>query len=350
MLGERVGLMAGTRIEANGGTGGGSIRIGGDYQGANADVQNAARTYVDGKARIEADATRNGDGGRVIVWSDELTRFGGSISARGGKAGGDGGFAEVSGKQQLQYAGRADLRAPKGAVGTLLLDPLDVNIVDDGDGSTNMNNSSVSGGQQFSYNGNEPGTITESDLNSALATANVQVTTSASVSSANGGLITLESGASINWNNGNKLWLQADAGIVLDGTINATASPSSASPGGSLYLTTVAGNITQSAGSTIKVANLYGSTGSTGGLDLTAGTNNVRVVAGAAGSGGFKITNAESLTIGSVTDGTGRARAAAASRPAAAPSRSRRAAVSRSRTAATSPPGPSCWSPPAPAT
>ncbi|HEY8360505.1 MAG TPA: filamentous hemagglutinin N-terminal domain-containing protein, partial [Ramlibacter sp.] len=309
VLGERVGLMAGTRIEANGGTGGGSVRVGGDYQGANADVQNAARTYVDRDARIEADATRNGDGGRVIVWSDELTRFGGRISARGGKAGGDGGFAEVSGKQDLQYGGHADLRAPKGAIGTLLLDPLDVNIVDGPIGGSNVGNSSVAGGgRQFEYSGGPQnfGTISDGDLNFQLISANVRVTTSTtSASSAGGGRITLQAGADVNWVSGNTLSLQANNGIELLGTINATTV--GGDPGGALHLGTTAGNITQGADSSITVDRIYATTGS-GSVLLNAGTNNVNRIAGKA-SQDFRFSNLRSLAIGTVdtgyTDGSG---------------------------------------------
>ena len=43
--------------------------------------------------RVES---QEGDGGKIILWSDEKTGFYGSLSAQGGPLGGDGGFAEVS--------------------------------------------------------------------------------------------------------------------------------------------------------------------------------------------------------------------------------------------------------------
>ncbi len=126
LLGDRVAVEAGTQVDASGSAGGGQILVGGDFQGNNAAVQNASRVYVGEGASLKADATVNGDGGKVIVWADENTRYHGNLSVRGGASGGNGGNAEVSGKQNLEFAGGADLGAPAGQSGTLLLDPLDI--------------------------------------------------------------------------------------------------------------------------------------------------------------------------------------------------------------------------------
>ena len=63
----------------------------------------------------------------MIVWADEATAFHGELSARGGDAGGDGGFAEISGASSL---GRRRGRPGRGsgANGTLLYDPKDIVI------------------------------------------------------------------------------------------------------------------------------------------------------------------------------------------------------------------------------
>ena len=63
----------------------------------------------------------------MIIWGDEGTFAYGNISARGGQLGGDGGFTEVSGKY-LDFQGFADTTAPKGRIGTLLLDPQTITI------------------------------------------------------------------------------------------------------------------------------------------------------------------------------------------------------------------------------
>ena len=74
----------------------------GDYQGSNPTIQNAARTYVDSTASIKANAEQTGDGGEVIVWSEEATGFYGEINAHGGAESGNGGFVEISGKQGVR--------------------------------------------------------------------------------------------------------------------------------------------------------------------------------------------------------------------------------------------------------
>ena len=142
LLGNQVGLVGQTSVDASGDSGGGTVLVGGDRHGDNPQVQNAWRTYVGSGASIRADALRNGNGGKVIVWADDVTRYYGSISARGGAQGGDGGFAEVSGKETLLYRGSADLGAPAGSLGTLLLDPRDITIQ-----AAGANNAELGAGQ-----------------------------------------------------------------------------------------------------------------------------------------------------------------------------------------------------------
>ena len=137
LTGQRVGLFQDARLDASGGSGGGVVRLGGDYQGMNPDVANAELVHVGPGAVIRADALNAGDGGKVVVWADDTTRFHGKISARGGPQGGDGGFVEVSGKDTLVYKGSVDTRAPRGRTGTLLLDPANIIIANGSGDSTN---------------------------------------------------------------------------------------------------------------------------------------------------------------------------------------------------------------------
>ncbi|MCT7956945.1 CHAT domain-containing protein [Laspinema palackyanum] len=127
ILGERIAVMDAT-INANGTSGGGDIRIGGEFQGGGT-IPNARRTFVNSFSAISADSLVQGDGGRIIVWGDETTRFYGNITAQGGLQGGNGGFAEVSGKQYLDFAGTVNLSSPMGNLGTLLLDPINIEVV-----------------------------------------------------------------------------------------------------------------------------------------------------------------------------------------------------------------------------
>ncbi|MCG2594821.1 YDG domain-containing protein [Ramlibacter sp. XY19] len=301
VLGERVGLLAGAAIDASGAQGGGQVRIGGDYQGQNPDVQNAKRTYVDARATIKADATEQGNGGRVIVWSDEATRMHGQISARGGAQGGDGGFVEVSGKDFLAFTGRADTRAPQGTAGTLLLDPNDVEIV--AAGTTLTNPSPQSGGY---FDGGDGTTqIDAGVLGAQLEASDVQVTTSYGSNGPLGGQIHLMNTAAVNWGTGNSLSLNADKGIVLDGAIYA--------PAGQLHFVSQVGDIVQNAGSTITAATLYAATGAYGStigseggrvlMDTPGASNAIGTIAGHAYGPGaeFRFQNVGALTIGSVS-------------------------------------------------
>ncbi|MFC1866685.1 filamentous hemagglutinin N-terminal domain-containing protein, partial [Thermodesulfobacteriota bacterium] len=90
VLGERVALLGKASIDVSGGSGGGEVLVGGDYQGKNSEVKNARQTYVGEEASIRADAISEGDGGKVIVWGNDMARMYGTISARGGAESGDG--------------------------------------------------------------------------------------------------------------------------------------------------------------------------------------------------------------------------------------------------------------------
>src|SRR6266513_552124 len=126
VLGKYVGLFDRSRIDASGDTGGGSVLVGGNWQGQGPE-RNASRTIVGPDATISASAVTRGDGGTVVVWSHDVTKFHGSIDARGGAQGGDGGKVETSGAV-LQADGRVDVSAPHGTGGLWLLDPYDISI------------------------------------------------------------------------------------------------------------------------------------------------------------------------------------------------------------------------------
>jgi filamentous hemagglutinin family protein len=129
--GERIDIQE-ANIDASGATQGGQIHIGGDAQGKG-DRPRAQTVQVDQASQIRADAKVQGDGGKVIIWSDGSTQFAGEASAKGGVEGGNGGFVETSGKQTLDVRNaRVDASAPKGKSGEWLLDPTDINIANTG--------------------------------------------------------------------------------------------------------------------------------------------------------------------------------------------------------------------------
>ena len=128
ILGDNVGLFDSALVDVSGDAGGGTALIGGDLHGADAAIQNAQHTYVGLGAVIKADAIGQGNGGEIVIWSDGVTRDFGSLSALGGATGGNGGFTEVSSKGVLDFDGAANLMAPAGQGGTLLLDPFNITI------------------------------------------------------------------------------------------------------------------------------------------------------------------------------------------------------------------------------
>jgi filamentous hemagglutinin family protein len=230
-LGVRVGVIGNGVIDASGETGGGSVMVGGDYQGKNPGVQNAEWALVGRDGIIRADARNTGDGGRVIIWSDSDTRFYGSVSARGGEQSGNGGFVEVSGKQHLAFHGHVDTRAPKGQSGTLLLDPADIvikNGLGEGDDTDFYVNS-------FSGFGTPPDSIIyESELEGTAATTSVVVAASNSVviePLTTDGVLFLAKGGSFTAGAG---------GITMQDTSNTMRTDGSAlsfsAPGGSITL------------------------------------------------------------------------------------------------------------------
>ena len=95
VVGDRVSLLS-ANIDASGDQGGGTVRIGGDLMGQ-LTLPGSTLTVIDAESAIAADARVDGDGGTVILWSDDTTAFAGDISAQGGPLGGNGGFVEVSG-------------------------------------------------------------------------------------------------------------------------------------------------------------------------------------------------------------------------------------------------------------
>ncbi len=193
--------LAGASIDVSGLNGGGIVNIGGNALGKGP-LANAITTSADAATTIRADATQNGNGGSVVVWSDDATTFKGTISARGGAQGGDGGQVETSG-HSLDIAGATvDAGAAKGKAGAWLLDPYDLTVA-----------------------GSDATTIASS-LNSGTA---VTLTTSATGSSGPGtansaGVGDITINAPIAWSTTAGLTLSAYRNVVLNANLSASAA------------------------------------------------------------------------------------------------------------------------------
>ncbi len=216
VLGDRVGLFGSASLNASGDAGGGTILIGGNFQGKGPEA-NASRTFVSSAARIAADAITIGNGGKIIVWSNDATYFGGQISARGGNTAGNGGFVEVSGKGFLSFTGTADRRAPNGVAGTLLLDPTDLTINAAGPSTAEFAVCAVGGCGALVET---TSVLSTADLAAALTGGSVNVNATAGTGTG---------GGTINWTDGavnasaNSLTLTGSS-ITFNGTLTNVAN------------------------------------------------------------------------------------------------------------------------------
>ena len=292
VLGERVGLYDGTRIGASGDAGGGEVLIGGNYQGSGPE-RNARQTGVAADAAIAADAWSEGDGGRIIVWADETTQYYGTISATGGANGGNGGFAEVSGKRNLAFDGAVDLTAALGEAGTLLLDPTDILISGDNtDGATGIGGAGSIG--LFDFPGVEPWNVSPAALDAVGGNISLSAINDITFATA----LTLSTA-------GTSLTAQAANAIIVNADITTT--------NGDIFLTATASSVTMAGGTVIDSGSgRIEITSNNAGLSLeqltststatTSGAEAIRLSAG--GGGGFTFSNTISANGNIVVQGS----------------------------------------------
>ncbi|GAA4347551.1 hypothetical protein GCM10023165_32500 [Variovorax defluvii] len=165
-------------IDASGAAGGGKVRL---HAAAVGGDPGTGAIAVAAGSRISADATAAGNGGDIRVLGERTLRAYGTLSAKGGPAGGNGGFMETSGGYAvpagdnnggIDLAGlRTDASAPMGKAGEWMIDPFDVTI--------------VNGAGSGSLTGNPfvplaASTIQDGDINAALNSGtSVRITTGA---------------------------------------------------------------------------------------------------------------------------------------------------------------------------
>lgn len=294
VLGETVWIDPTAKLLATGNTDGGSILIGGDYQGGNPAIANAYNTFIASGAYADASALNTGDGGRIIVWADHALDFRGELKARGGANGGNGGFIETSGGF-LTITGLADASAPKGTAGEWLIDPYNITIVTNGTGNSNQ-----AGNPNFASNGNnatlEVGTV-ETALN---------LSTNVTISTGGGGgqIGNIVWNAAMNYNG-------AAATLTLNAHNDIQLSAAITSATNTLALTFNADSDANGGGSIILGANLSSNGGditfqdgvyiSNPGAGITINSNGGNVLF----QNQLIIANPNGLTIDSTTGGGG---------------------------------------------
>lgn len=107
--GTAIEIAGRARIAANGANGGGRVRLGGGPRGEGP-LRRADHLRMDEGARINADGGA-GRGGDVALWSEGVTRVGGTISATGAAKGG---FVETSGPSRSTSAARPRFPSARG--------------------------------------------------------------------------------------------------------------------------------------------------------------------------------------------------------------------------------------------
>jgi filamentous hemagglutinin family protein len=135
LLGDYLSLNDSSAIDATGANGGGRVLVGGDWQGSGSYYQ-ATSVSTQAGVHVDASATLAGPGGKVMLWSDVLnpsavTAASGTVVARGGALGGDGGQVETSGHSIDIDGLRVDTRAANslpGKSGLWLIDPYSYTI------------------------------------------------------------------------------------------------------------------------------------------------------------------------------------------------------------------------------
>lgn len=280
VLGGAVALRDGALLDVSGGAGGGTALVGGGAHGAGPEPR-ARTATVSAGARIDADALLQGDGGFAVVWADGLTDFAGGISARGGVAGGDGGFVETSGKERLRVAdgARVDTTAPHGRTGDWLLDPRNVTVAFAG----------AAGLGDVDAFGDTPSTdvtISAATINAAAANVTLQANTDITVSAP----IVLANGVDLTMNAGRSVVLNQNV-TTNGGDFTATINDAGASAGdriaGQAAFTMQSGRTVATGGGTVSISS--GSFG--GGGAAYVGDMTVRTI----NSGGGSVTIANAV-------------------------------------------------------
>jgi len=186
LLGDHLSLNDTTQIDAAGATGGGTVRVGGDWQGTNG-VYQASPLTMGSEVLINASAMAQGDGGTVVLWSD-IHRLGGrtavhgTVWARGGVLGGKGGRVETSGHAVELEGVRINAGADRGQGGLWLIDPYNYTIDSTaaasivGSASSGLNSGTSVEVSTSTSNTSYGGSTNSADLGDITVSANISKT------------------------------------------------------------------------------------------------------------------------------------------------------------------------------
>lgn len=216
LLGEQVGVVGSVRVNASGDSGGGQILVGGDLQGKNPAIHNAKATFLSTSGELKADAKSSGNGGKVIVWADKTTRAYGSISAKGGQFGGNGGFVETSGAWLDTSGIQVNAASNHGLSGQWLLDPNNITIQAQG------NNAYVKNAPDWTTE-NDNAVVTTASIEAALNNGtSVSITSGSAGNNSQVGDITVNSAINKSAGGDASLSLFAQHNIVINAAIKSS--------------------------------------------------------------------------------------------------------------------------------
>ena len=248
VTGQEVKLASTARIDARGSSGGGTVAVGGGWQGGGK-LAHATAVQIDPGAQILAGALDKGVGGMISVWSDGTTKVWGTLDASGGAQGGDGGNIETSG-HELDVTGiTVNAAGLFGSAGTWLLDPYSLTV---SGGATTATQSPAA-----TWTANAGGsTVLNTTINAALnAGTSVVLQTSGSLGDGQGlGDITVSAAIDKTAGAAASLTLKAAGSISVgaaitstSGALNVTLNSNTLGGGGyvgiSAPITTLGGNL-----------------------------------------------------------------------------------------------------------
>ena len=224
LTGDLVSVGEGSQLLATGTEQGGLVQVGGSWQNSDPTVRQASQTWMKPGSVVDASSTGAGDGGTVVIWSDLNNPSGGTVAqgtllARGGDVGGNGGRIETSGPFLVAEPERLDVTALNGSAGEWLLDPFNITIGTDPAGATVIVPTGNASSQLFQSDSSES-FVRVADIQSQLS-QDINVSIATGPGGNEGGNITWLSNAPLDYSGSlASLTLNADGYIEINSDIS----------------------------------------------------------------------------------------------------------------------------------